>query len=141
MNSIEVKGGSKKEREVAQEAISWCVKRLLPRLRTLDIEAKFSKISAYGYCSEGDSNREFDLEFKKGMSLFDLISTICHEMVHVKQYAKGEMKFDHYSGRTKWKAKLISDNVEYENQPWEKEAFKMEENLAIECFKAIKVTL
>ena len=141
MNEVVVTGGSKAEKEIVEKAVYWCIKKLLPRVRTLDIEVSIRKLNVYGYCLEGDNNRHFELEIKKGLSLYDLISTVCHEMVHVKQYAKREMSFDYDSGRTRWKAKLIADSVKYEDQPWEKEAFKLEEDLALQCFKEIKVSV
>lgn len=141
MNEVVVIGGSKTEKQVVEKAVQWCIKKLLPRVRTLDIEVRIRKLNVCGYCLEGDTNRKFELEIKKGMKLYDLISTVCHEMVHVKQYAKREMSLDYNSGRTRWKAKLISENTKYLDQPWEKEAFKLEENLAIECFKEIEVSL
>lgn len=137
MNFVEVKGGTKKEREVVQATISWCLRKLLPRVRTLDIEAKLTKCNAYGYCLSTD-RRNFELEIRKGMNLFDLIATVCHEMVHVKQYAKDELK-ETWDGH-KWKSKKVGD-VDYMDQPWEKEAFRLEESLAMECFKELKVSL
>tara|TARA_B110000503_G_scaffold88796_1_gene134612 strand:- start:2451 stop:2876 length:426 start_codon:yes stop_codon:yes gene_type:complete len=141
MNIVEVTGGKVKEREIVEAAVYWSIKKLMPKLRTLDIEVKIKDIEeAMGYCSEGDTNREFELEIKKGMSLYDLISTVCHEMVHVKQYAKGELRY-RASGVQQWKAKIISDKTEYMDLPWEKEAFKLERGLAIQCFEEISVSL
>lgn len=140
MNSIEVTGGKAKEREIVEATVAWCIKKMMPRMRTLDIEVAIKNTGeAMGYCLEGDTNRQFQLEIKKGMNLFDLISTVCHEMVHVKQYAKGELRH-RYNGQ-QWKAKVVSNKVDYMDLPWEKEAFKLEENLAIECFKQISVSL
>ena len=40
-------------------------------------------------------------------------------MVHLKQFAKGELSDDH----TKWKGKRINpDKIKYDDQPWEQEA-------------------
>ena len=73
------------------------------------------------------------------MKIFDLISALCHEMVHVKQYARKELR-DVYDGAwhvgTMWKKSPKNwDNVEYMEQPWEKEAYRLEVPLAIECFR------
>jgi hypothetical protein len=136
MNYIEVKGGSKKEREIVQATVSWCIRKLMPRVRTLDIEVALTKCNAYGYCLNTDNNKTFELEIRKGMSLYNLISTVCHEMVHVKQYYRKEMDHNY-----RWKSRKISSDTAYTDQPWEKEAFKLEEKLAIECFKELAVTL
>ena len=142
MNEILVSGGKVKEREIVEAAVHWCVKKMMPRLRTLDIEVNIKKLDeAMGYCMEGETNRVFNLEIKKGMSLYDLVSTVCHEMVHGKQYAKGELRYRHKDGAQQWKAKIVSDKVEYMDLPWEKEAFKLERGLALQCFEEIAVSL
>lgn len=137
MNYIEVKGGTKKEREIVEATIALCIRQLMPRARSLDIEAKLVKnCSAYGYCCQTDNNRTFELELRKGLGLYDLIATVCHEMVHVKQYYRKELTEDRI-----WKKRKIGSDIKYLDQPWEKEAFKLEEKLAVECFKKLTVTM
>jgi len=137
MNLIEVTGGKKAERAIAQETVEWCLKKLLPRHRTIDVTVEFRKIDAYGYCmEEDDKGRLFTLTIQKGLGLFDLISTICHEMVHLKQYARRELR--NVNGKTMWKKKDHS-NTDYWDAPWEKEAYKLEKKLATECFETMTV--
>lgn len=133
-NAVTCEGGKAHEREIAYKTVHWCIKKLLPKYRTLDITVKIKKLDGvFGYCMEEDTNRTFTIEVAKGLSLYDLVSTICHEMVHVKQYAKREM--DGYGLR--WKKSKVAEGTCYADLPWEKEAFRMEKNLAIECFQAI----
>jgi hypothetical protein len=40
-------------------------------------------------------------------------------------------------GRIRWKKKVYNSNFKYENKPWEKEAFKVEAQLARDCFTEI----
>lgn len=134
MNYVEVFGGPAKEREIVEKTVHWCIQKLMPRVRTLDIEVKLSNCSSYGYCMMTDNHRTFELEIKKGLNLYELISTVCHEMVHVKQYYRKELTEDR-----KWKTKKISESVAYSDEPWEKEAFRLEEKLTIECFKEIEI--
>jgi hypothetical protein len=136
MNNVEVLGSVAKERELVENVVHWCIKKLMPRVRTLDIEVRLTKCSACGYCMCTDDNKTFELEIRKGMNLYDLISTVCHEMIHVKQYYRKEMDNDR-----RWKSRKISESVSYENEPWEKEAFRMEEKLAIECFKELNFNI
>jgi len=139
MNLIEVTGGKKAERAIAQETVEWCLKKLLPRYRTIDVAVEFSKIDAYGYCmEEDDKGRLFTITLRKGLGLFELISTICHEMVHLKQYARRELR--NVNGNTMWKKKAYN-NIDYWDAPWEKEAYKLEGKLATECFQTMKVVL
>lgn len=50
------------------------------------------------------------------------LANLAHEMVHVKQFARGELD----SSLTRWKSNPYCENLEYWDQPWEKEARKLE---------------
>ena len=137
MNEVTIIGGTKSSKEMVSKVVHWYLKKMLPRFRTLDITVKlttcYDKAGAYGYCSELDNNREFEIEIDKNLRLYDLVSTLCHELTHLKQYARNEMKHKD-DGRICWKKRVYSDGVAYEDLPWEKEAFKLEHQLALECF-------
>ena len=64
-----------------------------------------------------------------------LIITIAHEMVHVKQYAKGQMTHPNGGRSRLWHGKKI--RAEYYDCPWEIEAFSKERVLANKVFKII----
>lgn len=57
----------------------------------------------------------------------DLGSTLAHEMVHVKQFAKGH--FQIVDGKYFWMGKRVTKRVKYLDQPWEVEAFSRQEIL------------
>ena len=144
MNSITALGGTLVQRDIAEKVVAFCINQLLPKYRTLDITVSFKKLQenygAYGFCNSADyysKNREFILEIDKDIRLYDLVSTICHEMVHVKQYVKGELSDLFSESGTKWKKKKFSLDYNYDDSPWEKEAFRLEEKLAIDCFKFV----
>ena len=62
------------------------------------------------------------------ISLEDMIKTMFHELVHVKQTEEGDLSIDGKS----WKGKLYKTDhmeVDYEHLPWEVEAFKLEEKM------------
>ena len=66
-----------------------------------------------------------------------MIETICHECVHIKQYLRKELT-DVSVDTQRWKGKLVNTKeIEYYDLPWEKEAYKMEIELA-ETVKSIK---
>jgi len=133
---VDVVGGKKKEKEIASEVVHWCVKKLMPRLQKLEVEVAIKDTKELeGYCVQCD-DREYEIGIKRGLPLYDLIATICHEMVHVKQYVRKEMDQDY-----RWKTRTISEDTDYLELPWEKEAFRLEERLAMECFKELKVSL
>jgi len=60
--------------------------------------------------------------------------TLAHEMVHVKQLAKGKLKM--VKGVSYWNGKRFSKRIKYLDQPWEVEAFSRQELLfrkSLEC--------
>lgn len=59
-------------------------------------------------------------------SLLNMATTLAHEMVHVKQLAKGQMKFLPNQARV-WMGKRYSKKVTYLDQPWELDAFARQE--------------
>ncbi len=62
-----------------------------------------------------------------------MMQTIAHEMVHAKQYFRGEL--NSYGSRV-WKGRN-AEGWKYENQPWEREAFRLEEKLHKKCWPKI----
>jgi hypothetical protein len=137
MNIIEANGGNATQREIAVNVVKYCIKKLMPRMRTLNIEIqlRYIKCDAIGYCMMTDNNRTFEIEIDKKQSIKDLVTTICHEMVHVKQYAKNQMDDGIRSGAARWKNRTVSFDTEYYDLPWEKEAYAMQENLANSVWK------
>lgn len=140
MNEVSVIGGNKATKEMALKVVSWYLKKMMPRMRTLDITVKLTNCmktsGAYGYCLECETNRVFEIEVDKNLRAYDLVSTLCHELTHLKQYARSEMVHQD-DGRIRWKKKVYPLNVSYEDSPWEKEAFKVEHDLAVKCFTEI----
>lgn len=55
----------------------------------------------------------------------DMGVTLAHEMVHVKQMAKGILRTD--DGKRWWRGRLVSKRVKYLDQPWELDAFAQQE--------------
>ena len=128
MNYIEVTGGNAFQRKVAETVVYRMIYEMMPRVRTLDINVEIKKLTgdAVGWCLMCDTNREFEIEISKDLSLKEFVSTICHEMVHVKQYYRKEM--DGISMR--WKKGRVANKTGYYDLPWEKEAYRMQDKLA-----------
>jgi hypothetical protein len=56
----------------------------------------------------------------------EMLKSLGHELVHVLQYARGELN----ETMTLWRGKKINaDEIPYFEQPWEKEAIKLEQEL------------
>ena len=79
-------------------------------------------------CEEDDC--EYTILLNKDLlnDNLELFRTVCHEMVHVAQYVK--MDLIHLPGyKYSWKGSIM-ESMEYEDRPWEIEAFKYEEKFA-----------
>jgi hypothetical protein len=64
-----------------------------------------------------------------------LVLTLAHEMVHIKQYARGQIQTNKAGKPMYWMGKKVSKS--YFEQPWELEAFSKERILANKIFKII----
>ena len=82
MNIVEATGGNKVQRQIAEDVVSYMIKRLLPRHRTLDITVELTDIKseAVGFCMMCDRKREFVIEADKKQGIVQLVTTI-NEMV------------------------------------------------------------
>ena len=89
---VDTIGGNKKQRELVNDVAYWCVNKLMPRMKKLDIEIQINNLkdNAVGYCMMQDDNRTYEIEVDKKLDIEEMIVTVCHEMVHVKQYARNE---------------------------------------------------
>lgn len=84
--------------------------------------------------TEGDEGITIDLSkwtgaylviLKPNRNIVQLGLALAHEMVHVKQLAKGTLK-QRRSGHT-WMGKMYSKKTPYLDMPWEIEAFSKQE--------------
>lgn len=118
MNTVMAWGDNKELCNLAEEVVAFCVQELMSRMRTLDICIEVSdETDVCGYCMAVDK-REFVIEVKEDLDIAEFISTLCHEMVHVKQYARGELDIN---GKMSYKT-----HEEYMNLWYEKEAYEQE---------------
>lgn len=93
---VTINGGTRNQRKYAYSMVTFCVKKFLPWHRKLSIEINFRRMSKdenYGYCCHLE-DREFEIDIKRTLRMRDMLTTLAHEMVHVKQYVKGEMPED-----------------------------------------------
>lgn len=99
------------------------------------IDIQYMDLKEYGLCSPTDFDsryyRDFEILLNRKSSRKNQIATIIHEMVHVKQFALGELK-QYARGGYRWLGKSISYENEkeaYETIPWEIEASQFEKFL------------
>lgn len=84
-----------------------------------------STMKDYGYCEVLEYThykpRMFLIVLKKKKSISSMLTTLAHEMVHVKQYAYCELSENHYM----WEGKDYSKKS-YFQLPWEQQAMMLE---------------
>lgn len=87
---ITVNGGTRNQREYAQSmAVFVCQKfGIAP-----NIEINFRRMTNdanYGYACYVD-DEDYEIDIKRSLRMRDMLTTLAHELVHVKQFVKGEM--------------------------------------------------
>ena len=113
MNIVDVRGGTKEHKELTEKVVHFCIKELMPKVRTLDIEVSLkNKLDGNvdGYHWHGDSNRQHFIEVSKKLKDDDFTTAIMHEMVHVKQSYRKE----------------IDNTIENEREAYEKQEILLE---------------
>ena len=114
--------------------VSWFMEKYLPNHKI------FVNVDHKGLLREGvfgwawvvppdHRPREFEVEIHNRLKPEDYIETLLHELWHVYQHVTGQLK-DKYNKRY-WKG-IDHSETDYEDQPWEKEAHKMEKVLVKE---------
>ena len=73
--------------------------------------------------------REFEVEIHNRLTPENYTETLLHELWHVYQHVTGQLK-DKYNKRY-WKG-IDHSETDYDDQPWEKEAHRMEKVLVKE---------
>ena len=129
-----VYGGTKKQRWLVEDIAWWFCEKYFKRFKSFNIEIDLCKIpeKVQGWCMEIDKNCSH-IQIDKRLEGDDFITCVLHELVHVKQQFKGELK--EINGIEKmWKGE-VHIGVDYYNLPWEKEAYHMQEVLLDEYKK------
>lgn len=118
-----------------KRAADFYAKHLLPAYirKAITIELAIVKIKTgeEGFCeivgyNSKNKAREFKIELDKSLDAHKMLESLAHEMVHLKQYAMGELNDD----MTRWKGRSVdSDKINYWDHPWEIEAYGRERGL------------
>ena len=138
---VSIRGGTKSQKSYARSIIDFCAEKLMSKrlAKTLVIKLHFTplyeKHRQMGNCMWEDESyrpKEFLIEIDPSARLRRVLESICHEMVHVKQFARGEMR--DLAGAEKvsflgQKYDLGAD--EYFERPWEIEAHGRELGLFV----------
>ena len=142
MRELNITGGRKIQRQIVEDAVKWSIKKLnLHRIRTLELNFSLKKLKTlYGELEQlDDKRREFSVVLDKNVDTKDLIRTVIHEMVHIKQYIRKEMDSEIVGSRMRWKSKTYPYDIKYDDMPWEKEANRLETKYGNEYLKEIGI--
>lgn len=138
-NTIEVVGGTARQKELAFSIAAFVIQKFLPRYRTLDIVIKLTSLKSSGvkgFALAYDCHRKFEVEVEQTLGLKELMTTVAHELVHVKQYVLGDLDAECFApsaGEVLWRGgELDTTNMDYWDYPWEIEAHGREKGLFIQ---------
>jgi hypothetical protein len=109
-------------------AVEWFIFKYLPRHHiTLEVLHRgLKRDGMMGYCTVQDCDwrpRSFLIEIQSTLNEKDYIITLLHELYHCYQHIRGDLRDKR--GIRCWKGIDYSE-VDYEDQPWEIEAYEME---------------
>ena len=112
--------------KIHTEALHYFAARLIsPQMRRhLAIKIVFRKnMDHLGLTHIDDYNdlgrpRTFTIEIDRNQTEEEILRTMAHEMVHVRQYCKGELNEE----MTYWRGQYFNKEMNYDDQPWELEA-------------------
>ena len=147
---VNIKGSNKKNRALVEMATWWYAEKLLGKRiignMKLNINLRRNLVSKEG--CEGTAiweddfvrPREFTIELDTNFTIRDILITLAHEMVHVKQWAKGEMYEYSKPGMVRFhKTKFNMNEVDYWDYPWEIEAYGKQLGLFIRFVDAMNL--
>jgi hypothetical protein len=130
--------GKVKNIAVVHEYVLRLIKELnIDRLkRELDIEFvnSLEDEDIWGYCWGDEENVYIQIHKHDGTRKFaflEMMQTLTHEMVHAKQYLRGELKL--VNSNRVWKDS-DGEHFSYETAPWEIEARTLEKELFLKVF-------
>lgn len=134
MIDIKIYGCSKdvKLKTFVKKATVYFVYTLVPKKRNLKLKIVLIKDlavteSIYGECydtSDDEIWHDYLIRLDYGLDIPTIIKTLAHELVHFKQFYRGELKMLNH--HILWKKAIFPYDDSYENLPWEIEANSLE---------------
>jgi len=135
MHSLEISDTITANRR-CEDVVNWFVSKHLPqhKLEIVVHHRGMMRDGVFAWVSPTDCDyrpRAFEIEMHNQMDSDHYVRTLLHELWHVYQHVKGILKDKR--GKRYWRGIDYSD-TNYSDQPWEIEAFQMEEVLFNEYF-------
>ena len=147
---LNIKGSNKDYRKLIESAAQYYAeklvgKRLLKTIKiTIDLKrGMLKKDDVEGTCIWDDwedlrkTPRDFTIELDSGVNIRNLLINLAHEMVHMKQWVKGDMyEYSNPHIVRFMKKKYDMSNTDYWDFPWEIEAYGRQLGLFIRWCEA-----
>ena len=132
---LHVKGSNKAIRKLVESATRFYAEKLMGKRLTenlkITVNLKRNLLSKEGlegsaiWDDDGYRPKEFTIELDTTVKIRNLLISLAHEMVHVKQWAKNEMyEYMNVAGLVRFKGEKVHMVItDYWDYPWEIEAF------------------
>ena len=131
--------GHKYSKRRCESIVSWFVDKYIPNHKiSITVDHKgLLRESVFGWAwvvPPDHRPREFEIQIHNRLRSELYTETLLHELWHVYQHVTGQLK-DKYNKRY-WKG-IDHSETDYDDQPWEKEAHRMEKVLVREYTQSL----
>ena len=139
---VTVSGGTKNQKKYSKSLAYFCAKKLMHKNLADNISVKIilrntlhteqNNLGTVIWEDDSYKPREFTMEIDTSVRLRRVLESVAHEMVHIKQFARGEMRDLMVAEKVSWLgASYHRHSMDYFDQPWEIEAHGRELGLFI----------
>lgn len=123
---FKVEGTSAKKRKFLEAILPSMIEQLgLTRSRKAVVVRLESDCDGMGMTIPVDVLDSYVVVIQPRMSIKDIGLTLAHEMVHVRQMARGILRT--VNGTHYWAGRRYTKRTKYLDQPWERDAFARQE--------------
>ena len=147
---LNIKGSNKNYRKMIESAAYYYAEKLLGKtlVKTIEVNINLKRgmlleDDAEGTCIWDDwddlrkTPRDFTIELDCGVTIRNMLVNLAHEMVHMKQWVKGDMyEYSNPHMVRFMKKKYDMSNIDYWDFPWEIEAYGRQLGLFIRWCEA-----
>ena len=148
---LNVKGSTTAKRKLVTTAAWWYAEKLMGKRLMANLEINitmdnnlYKRTELEGSAiweDEGQRPKEFTIELDSSSQIRNILITLAHEMVHVKQWAKDEM-YEYYNtpGMVRYMGeKMFMKDIDYWDYPWEIEAYGRQLGLFVRFCKDVGI--
>ena len=138
---IEITGGTKLLRQQIESVARFSADMLMSKRLQKNLWLEF-ELTRELYKSEGNlgdvmwndrnhSPRDYSIRIDITVPRRRILESVCHEMVHVKQYARNELRELTSQKRHRFRGEYYDHDMDYYDEPWEIEAHGREVGLFV----------